>query len=76
MSGDAGLFKLRKIILEQDNIFDYLSVICEMLLTEELVLRERGIASTRELAYIWYEVRRRHYGNEKVSPCRKDMDTG
>lgn len=44
-----------------------------MLLDGDLKLRPRGVASTRELAYIWYRVRSKYNGHEKVSSCKEDM---
>ena len=69
------MFKLRKVIIQCDTIFEFLYVTSEMLLTKELVLRQRGIASTRELAYIWYRVRRK-YGLNEFSSCNTDMESG
>jgi len=67
------MFKLRKLIIEKESIFDFLCTTCDMILEGKLELRERGVASTRELAYIWYRVRSKYNGHEKVSSCREDM---
>jgi len=67
------MFKLRKLMLEKESIFDFLSTTCDMLLDGDLKLRPRGVASTRELAYIWYRVRSKYNGHEKVSSCKENM---